>query len=82
MKYELLEFLCDPADKSVLTLVDAVHGPSGSMKTGIQLRRIVLSIKPVLALWFRLIIPLICYFQDRLDPQPLTSGYFIDVRKA
>lgn len=52
--------------------------PRGSLA-----KALFLPIKIVLALWFRLFVPLICHFLDRLDREPLfTAGYFVRARKA
>ncbi len=41
-----------------------------------------LPVKAILAIWFRLLVPVACHFLDRLDPEPeLTVGYFVVARK-
>lgn len=52
--------------------------PSGSLA-----RALFFPFKLFLALWFRLFIPVICHFLDRLDREPLfTAGYFVRARKV
>lgn len=45
-------------------------------------RLLFLPLKAVLALWFRLLLPVVCHFLDKLDRQPdFTVGYFVRARK-
>ena len=45
-------------------------------------RLLFLPFKVLLAIWFRLIVPVACHYLDRLDTQPdLTVGYFVVGRK-
>jgi len=42
-----------------------------------------LPFKAVLAIWFRLLVPLACHYLDRFDPEPeQTAGYMVIGRKA
>lgn len=42
-----------------------------------------LPVKAVLAIWFRLLLPLACHYLDRFDPEPeQTVGYMVIARKA
>jgi len=42
-----------------------------------------LPLKAVLALWFRLLLPLACHYLDRFDPEPeQTVGYLVIARKT
>ena len=42
-----------------------------------------LPLKAVLAIWFRLLVPLACHYIDRFDPEPeQTAGYMVIARKA
>ena len=51
--------------------------PSGNLA-----RVLFLPVKLVLALWFRVFIPIVCHFLDRLDREPIfTAGYFVRARK-
>lgn len=46
-------------------------------------RWIFFPVKVILALWFRLLVPIACFFLDRKDKEPeLTVGYFVTARKA
>lgn len=46
-------------------------------------KALFLPVKVVLALWFRLIVPLVCHLLDRLDGEPVfTAGYFVRARKV
>lgn len=50
--------------------------------TGSLARALFLPMKIVLALWFRLLVPVACHFLDRLDREPIfTAGYFVRARK-
>lgn len=42
-----------------------------------------LPLKAVLAVWFRLLVPIACHYLDRLDPEPeQTAGYMVIARKV
>lgn len=46
------------------------------------LRWIFFPVKLLLAMWFRLVMPVACHFLDRLDREPeITVGYFVLARK-
>lgn len=50
--------------------------------TGSLARALFLPMKLVLALWFRLLVPVACHFLDRLDREPIfTAGYFVRAHK-
>jgi len=45
-------------------------------------RLLFFPLKLLLAIWFRLIVPVACHFLDKIDTQPdLTVGYFVVARK-
>jgi SAM-dependent methyltransferase len=45
-------------------------------------RLLFFPVKLILALWFRILLPIACHFLDRLDREPIfTAGYFVRARK-
>lgn len=45
-------------------------------------RLLFFPVKVVFALWFRILVPLVCHFLDRFDREPIiTAGYFVHARK-
>ncbi len=49
---------------------------------GVIKRRLFLPVKAILALWFRIFVPVVCHYLDSLDrDRSFTAGYFVQAHK-